>query len=283
LSSVERRFFSRGKVTNQLNRNHSSEIFLCLCNFFASIRKFWNDLFIDVISIVFYLHIVNSCFYTKTKGRNHFRWIVFLIGSTMFNKARLSRKQARLTKLSWLRKNRWCLAELVARALRKPKHMFVENLLFYSPFCIFSMLPPRWPWVQARNQLGTGGAKSFLRGVKIFWTMSNRFKPCPRHFSRGAKNFLRGLRYLCAPSGYGPAWVAWSQFLPPFSNNNFTCYCERFTCVAHIQHKISSGTASWLLQHPSVGLHQSTILRARGPPRSDLSVIMGYAQALYKK
>ena len=86
----------------------------------------------------------------------------------MFNKARLSRKQARLTKLSWLRKNRWCLAELVARALRKPKHMFVENLLFYSPFCIFSMLPPRWPWVQARNQLGTGGAKSFLRGVKIF-------------------------------------------------------------------------------------------------------------------
>jgi len=29
---------------------------------------------------------------------------------------------------------------------------------------------------QARNQLGTpGGAKRFLRGAQIFWTMSNIF------------------------------------------------------------------------------------------------------------
>ena len=45
----------------------------------------------------------------------------------------------------------------------------------------------------ARNQLGTpGGAKSFLRGAQIFWTMSNMFKLYPTHFSRGAKHFLEG-------------------------------------------------------------------------------------------
>jgi len=43
---------------------------------------------------------------------------------------------------------------------------------------------------QARNQLGTsGGAKSFPRGTQIFWTMSNIFKLCVIHFSRGGKNF----------------------------------------------------------------------------------------------
>ena len=44
-------------------------------------------------------------------------------------------------------------------------------------------------WVslsQARNQLGTpGGAKSFLRGAQIFWTMPNTFKRCKTHFSWG--------------------------------------------------------------------------------------------------
>ena len=35
-------------------------------------------------------------------------------------------------------------------------------------------------WRQARNQLGTaGGAKSFLRGAQIFWTISNSFKLSP--------------------------------------------------------------------------------------------------------
>jgi len=39
---------------------------------------------------------------------------------------------------------------------------------------------------QASNQLGTPvGAKSFLRGAQIFWTMSNSFKLYPKHFSRG--------------------------------------------------------------------------------------------------
>ena len=61
---------------------------------------------------------------------------------------------------------------------------------------------------QARNQLGTsGGAKSFLRGAQIFWTMSNSFKQYPTHFSRGAKNFLGGIRPSpSAPPGYGPAY-----------------------------------------------------------------------------
>jgi len=43
---------------------------------------------------------------------------------------------------------------------------------------------------QARNQLGTpGGAKSFPSGAKIFWTMSNIFKMCPTHSSRGREFF----------------------------------------------------------------------------------------------
>ena len=46
---------------------------------------------------------------------------------------------------------------------------------------------------QARIHLGTpGGVKSFARGAKIFWTMSNSFNLCPTHFSRGEKNFLGG-------------------------------------------------------------------------------------------
>ena len=58
---------------------------------------------------------------------------------------------------------------------------------------------------QARNQLGTpGGAKSFLRGVQIFWTLSNIFKLYPTHFSRGGEKFYRELRPPCAPPGYGP-------------------------------------------------------------------------------
>jgi len=57
--------------------------------------------------------------------------------------------------------------------------------------------------MQARNQLGTpGGAKSFLRGSQIFWTMSNNFKRCPMNFSREGENFSRG---SFAPPGYGPA------------------------------------------------------------------------------
>jgi len=41
---------------------------------------------------------------------------------------------------------------------------------------------------QARNQLGSpGGAKSFLRGAQIFYTMSNSFKLCPTHFSTGVE------------------------------------------------------------------------------------------------
>ena len=68
---------------------------------------------------------------------------------------------------------------------------------------VTSFLRPRFAWAahvyvtQARNQLGTpGGAKSFPRGAQIFWTMSNIFKLCPKHLSRGSEKF--------APPGYGP-------------------------------------------------------------------------------
>ena len=41
-------------------------------------------------------------------------------------------------------------------------------------------------YYQAGNQLGTPRvAKSFMRGAQIFYTMSNRFELCPKHFSRG--------------------------------------------------------------------------------------------------
>jgi len=47
-------------------------------------------------------------------------------------------------------------------------------------------------WTRAGNQLRTrGGAKSFLRGAQIFWTVSNSFKLCPRHFTRGGEHFAR--------------------------------------------------------------------------------------------
>ena len=56
---------------------------------------------------------------------------------------------------------------------------------------------------QARNQLGTpGGAKSFLKGAQIFWTMSNSFKRCPTHFSRGGEEFSRG-----ASPTLRPPWI----------------------------------------------------------------------------
>ena len=46
---------------------------------------------------------------------------------------------------------------------------------------------------QVRNQLRTpGGAKSFLRGAQIFWTVSNSFKLCPTNFSREGEYFSRG-------------------------------------------------------------------------------------------
>jgi len=57
---------------------------------------------------------------------------------------------------------------------------------------------------QTRNQLGTpGGAKSFPRGTQIFSTMSNIFKLCPTHLSRG-KHFSRGASPPLRLLGYGP-------------------------------------------------------------------------------
>ena len=66
---------------------------------------------------------------------------------------------------------------------------------------------------QACNQLGTPwGAKSFLRGAQVFWTMSNSFKRGPTHFSRGANIFLGGL---------GPPWLGTCYSLSPLSE----CSC----------------------------------------------------------
>ena len=52
---------------------------------------------------------------------------------------------------------------------------------------------------QAGNQLGKPGvAKSFLRGAKIFQTMSSSFQLCPTDFSWGEKSFAGG-DPSCAP------------------------------------------------------------------------------------
>jgi len=51
---------------------------------------------------------------------------------------------------------------------------------------------------QDRKQLGTPGrAKSFLRGAQMFWTMSNGFKICSAHFSRGGKKFFASWLRAC--------------------------------------------------------------------------------------
>jgi len=45
--------------------------------------------------------------------------------------------------------------------------------------------------MQVRNQFGTpGGAKSFPRGAQTFWTISNIFKLCPTHISRGGRKIF---------------------------------------------------------------------------------------------
>ena len=60
---------------------------------------------------------------------------------------------------------------------------------------------------QARNQLGSpGGAKSFLRGAQIFWTVSNNFKRCQYIFP-GGKKFSRGT----SPPLRHPWLRAWSR------------------------------------------------------------------------
>ena len=76
------------------------------------------------------------------------------------------------------------------------------NVWQNTPYTIWSL--------QARNQFGTpGGAKNFLRGVQYFWTMSNSFKWCPTHFSRGGKKFSRGSK----PPLLSPWLRAWVTLL----------------------------------------------------------------------
>ena len=73
-------------------------------------------------------------------------------------------------------------------------------LLRRPSICMLCQKTSTKPWCanvnmtsyQACNQLRRlGGAKSFLRGP-IFSTVSNSFKLCPTHFSRGAKKFSGG-------------------------------------------------------------------------------------------
>jgi len=67
---------------------------------------------------------------------------------------------------------------------------------------------------QARNQLGTpAAAKSFLRGARIFWTMSNSFQRYAQHIFPGeANNFARG---ASLPPAYALGYHHQSSTLVP--------------------------------------------------------------------
>jgi len=69
-------------------------------------------------------------------------------------------------KITWITCNPFCYFE----------NTIINNALWHVFLCRG----------QARNKLGTPeGAKKFVRGAQIFWTMSNSFKLYATHFSRG--------------------------------------------------------------------------------------------------
>jgi len=71
-------------------------------------------------------------------------------------------------------------SELLGKNLNPPSFQKVMNLVW--SFSLFT----RYRCWQARNQLGIpGGTKNILRGAQIFWRVSNNFKLCPAHFSKG--------------------------------------------------------------------------------------------------
>ena len=93
---------------------------------------------------------------------------------------------------------------------------------------------------QTRNQLGTQGwAKSFPRGDQIFWTMSNSFKLCPIHFSRGAKNILGGFAPPRHPlvTGLLPVkFRLWKHHLGLFNQTDSSCGVREYQrCVVQVQ------------------------------------------------
>jgi len=60
---------------------------------------------------------------------------------------------------------------------------------------------PIWSYTRPVTSLGHQGVRrEIFREAQIFETMSNNFKECPTHFSRGDKIFLGVFR----PPGYGP-------------------------------------------------------------------------------
>jgi len=81
--------------------------------------------------------------------------------------------------------NKFCAGLINSRGLREPAELWAWG---GHGLILLARVGVR----QARNQPGTpGGAKSFLRGAQIFWTVSNSFKLCPTNFSRGVENFSR--------------------------------------------------------------------------------------------
>ena len=85
--------------------------------------------------------------------------------------------------LNW---QHWCINYVTVRC---PKSLTISSKIFL----VFT--PGLWP------ACGTRRVEEFSEGAQIFWTMSNSFKLCPTHFSKGgAKNVLRGLR---------PFWPPW--------------------------------------------------------------------------
>ena len=72
------------------------------------------------------------------------------------------------------------------------------------------------------------GRKSFLRGAQIFWTMSNNFKRCPTHFSRGGRKFLSG---GLAP--LNPPWLcAWSTLCRRWKRRRFRKFSTKYHAKA---------------------------------------------------
>jgi len=63
------------------------------------------------------------------------------------------------------------------------------------------------------------GRRVFWEGPN-FWTMSNIFKLCPTHFSRGSENFSRGGFAPCTPliTGLLRTWPRWSFANPLWFN-----------------------------------------------------------------
>jgi len=130
--------------------------------------------------------------------------------------------------------------------------------MLFSPF-----VSPRYIWRllrfefwtsigdhQVHNQLGTtGGAKSFLRGAQIFWTMSNTF-------FQGEKNFLGGSPPLRPLQATGLETTRWMLPLMDFilPKNLLVIHIEEF-CI-YVRLVIQNTWATLLLVYLRVCQYQ---------------------------